>query len=57
MFVFSVTNGFNTGAFMQFGPEKVSDQLKEKVGFVSGFSLCFGIMLGTFLALPFQLIK
>lgn len=27
--------------------------VKEKIGFISGFSLQFGIMAGTFLALPF----
>ena len=58
IFVFSFLNGYTTGGFMQIGPEKVKESWqKEKVGFVTGFSLVFGIMTGTFLALPFSLIK
>jgi equilibrative nucleoside transporter 1/2/3 len=52
LLLFAILNGFITGGFMQIGPENVNDFMKEKVGFVSGFSLVFGIMLGTFLALP-----
>ncbi|CAD8138706.1 unnamed protein product [Paramecium pentaurelia] len=57
-FLFGTLNGFITTGYMILGPEKTNEGfVKEKIGFVSGFSLCFGIMLGTFLALPFSNIS
>ncbi|CAD8054442.1 unnamed protein product [Paramecium sonneborni] len=57
-FLFGTFNGFITTGYMILGPEKTNEGfVKEKIGFVSGFSLCFGIMLGTFLALPFSNIS
>ncbi|CAD8136157.1 unnamed protein product [Paramecium octaurelia] len=56
--LFGTLNGFITTGYMILGPEKTNEGfVKEKIGFVSGFSLCFGIMLGTFLALPFSNIS
>ncbi|KAM3130937.1 hypothetical protein pb186bvf_016960 [Paramecium bursaria] len=54
-FMFAVLNGFITTGFMQLGPNK-SDEgfIKEKIGFVNGFTLLLGIMIGTFLAIPFN---
>ncbi|CAD8142943.1 unnamed protein product [Paramecium octaurelia] len=57
-FLFGTINGFITTGYMILGPEKTNEGfVKEKIGFVSGFSLCFGLMLGTFMALPFSNIS
>ncbi|CAK72792.1 unnamed protein product (macronuclear) [Paramecium tetraurelia] len=57
-FLFGILNGFITTGYMILGPEKTNEGfVKEKIGFVSGFALCFGIMLGSFLALPFSNIS
>ena len=57
MFIFAAMNGFVTGGLFQIGAEKVENSLKETVGFVSAFSLTFGIMSGTFLAISLEGIE
>ncbi|KAM3139327.1 hypothetical protein pb186bvf_008547 [Paramecium bursaria] len=66
MFLFSFLNGYITTSLYILGPQKISniglDEQKynqeiEKVGFVSGFSLFAGIMIGSFLSLSFQNVK
>ena len=57
MFIFAAMNGFVTGGLFQIGAEKDENSLKETVGFVSAFSLTFGIMSGTFLAISLEGIE
>jgi solute carrier family 29 (equilibrative nucleoside transporter), member 1/2/3 len=53
-FLFAVTNGYCTAAFMTIGPELTEDpKKKEVIGFINGFALTFGISCGTFMAIIF----
>ena len=59
MLLLAVSNGFCTGALMALGPKsgKGNPKVIETIGFIAGFSLTFGIALGSILAVPFNLIK
>eukprot|EP01017_Pseudomicrothorax_dubius_P029736 TRINITY_DN3645_c0_g2_i2.p1 TRINITY_DN3645_c0_g2~~TRINITY_DN3645_c0_g2_i2.p1 ORF type:complete len:469 (-),score=111.97 TRINITY_DN3645_c0_g2_i2:167-1429(-) len=52
MILFAMTNGFGTSALMVLAPERATQELREKVGFVMVFGLLLGICSGSFLALP-----
>ncbi|KAL4474440.1 hypothetical protein ABPG72_007839 [Tetrahymena utriculariae] len=53
--VFSFSAGYTDSALFILSTEKmISNYHREQAGFVMAFSLTFGIMLGIFLAIPFQ---
>ncbi|KAL4429523.1 hypothetical protein ABPG74_014298 [Tetrahymena malaccensis] len=53
--VFSFSAGYTDSALFILSTEKmISNYHREQAGFVMAFSLTFGIMLGIFLAMPFQ---
>lgn len=54
MAVFSALNGFTTSCCMILAPETCNDDEKETTGFLMTHPLYFGIMIGSFLALPFE---
>jgi len=55
--LFGLTNGFVTCALFILAPEAVDSSKKEIAGFVSVFGLTFGILIGTFTALPFKTLN
>lgn len=53
MFMFAITNGFCTTGLKNLGPKNVKDpKIINLINFIGGFSITFGIAIGTFLALP-----
>ena len=54
MALFSLLNGYTTSCAMVLAPELVENDEKETVGFLMTHPLYLGIMIGTFLALPFE---
>jgi len=54
--LFALTNGYATSCCFILGPESVKGEKKEIAGFILTLALQIGIMLGTFLALPFDLL-
>ncbi|EAS06658.2 nucleoside transporter family protein (macronuclear) [Tetrahymena thermophila SB210] len=53
--VFSFSAGYTDSALFILSTEKmISNYHREQAGFVMAFSLTFGIMVGIFLAMPFQ---
>ncbi|KAL4478417.1 hypothetical protein ABPG74_006652 [Tetrahymena malaccensis] len=51
--MFAITNGFATTGLMNLGPRKCKDpKIINLINFIGGFSITFGIAIGTFLALP-----
>jgi len=56
MALFSLLNGYTTSCAMVLAPEMVNDEEKETVGFLMMHPLYLGLMIGTFLALPFEQI-
>ena len=56
MALFSLLNGYTTSCAMVLAPEMVDNEEKETVGFLMTHPLYLGIMIGTFLALPFEKI-
>lgn len=53
--VFSFSAGYTDGALFVLAAEKMQTGAhKEQGGFIMAFSLTFGIMVGIFLAMPFQ---
>ena len=53
-FIFAIFNGTCTTGFFSLSSKIVDDSWKERVGFLNGFSLTFGILSGIWLALIFK---
>lgn len=54
MALFSLLNGYTTSCAMVLAPEECENEEKETTGFLMTHPLYLGIMVGTFLALPFE---
>lgn len=56
MALFALSNGFTTSCCMVLAPDLAENNEKETTGFLMTHPLYFGIMCGSFLALPFEKI-
>lgn len=52
MLLFAITNGLTTTSLMELGPKKTkSPPIINLINFIGGFSITFGISIGTVIAL------